>query len=210
MKRLSAFLLALCIFLHALCAEQKFSMDEIFSSLTESSVTTGNFVQGKMSSKLKRPLKSSGKFIICSQGVVWKTEKPFPSVMTVTESYMIQTRPDGSKNVIDGSQNEVFKSIAQSLSAIFTGTKSELEKSFNIESFFSSENFWSLSLTPKDSTISAALKKIDLQGAVNSSKKASMDLIVISQGEGESTSYKMSEQNYKTELSDEEKLFFKK
>ena len=39
------------------------TIDNVFSSLTENKVTTGDFVQEKSSAKIKRPLKSSGKFV---------------------------------------------------------------------------------------------------------------------------------------------------
>ncbi len=78
-------------------------------------VTSGDFIQEKNAAKLKRALRSSGKFIFCDEGILWQTLKPFPSTMAVTKTSIIQTKPDGSKIVTDGSSNQVFTSVAETL-----------------------------------------------------------------------------------------------
>ena len=106
------------------------TIDNVFSSLTENKVTTGDFVQEKSSAKIKRPLKSSGKFVFSEEGIVWQTTKPFPSTMVVTKDSIIQTGADGRRNVIDGSSNETFKSVASrnSIRTILLGKCSLLRK----------------------------------------------------------------------------------
>ena len=147
-------------------------------------------------------------------GIVWQTLRPFPSTMAVTESSIIQTAPDGTKTVIDGSANEVSKTVAQTLSSLFGGSRENVEKYFQVKDFDSSASGWKLLLEPKDKTIAQALKTIELGGAVvqekpGSSPKASLDSIVIKQSETETTVYQLSNQKKKKELTDAEKAFFK-
>jgi len=184
-----------------------FSLSDVLSSLTSKKVTCGDFILEKTSSKIKRPLKASGKYIFCDTGVVWQTLKPFPSTMTVTKTSLIQVLSDGTKTVTDGNSNEVFKSIAQTLSTLFSGDKEALEKYFTIKSFNSSASEWKLVLLPKDKTISTALKKIELGGGFRE-KNASLDRIAISQSETDLTIYTLFNQSYFQELNNEQKSFF--
>ena len=185
------------------------SLDDVLYSITSHKVTTGDFNQEKTAPNLKRPLKSSGKFIFSETGIVWQTQKPFPSTMAVTKDSMTMTAANGKKTVTDGSTNEVFKSVAATLTALFSGNRSELEKHFEIKDFSANASTWKVSLTPKDKTIAQALTKIDMSGAANG-KKSSLDTMVVSQSDASTTKYDLLNQIYKEELSNEEKAFFAK
>jgi hypothetical protein len=172
-------------------------------------VTSGDFILEKKSEKLKRPLKSFGKFVFSQEGILWKTEKPFPSVMAITTTYIIQTKIDGSKVVTDGSSNEVFKSVAQTISSLFSGNINSLENFFLINDFSYQNNEWKVSLKPKDKNIESTLNNVVI-GGVFKEKKASMDFIQIMQNKTDITTYNLLNQIYKQELNDEELAFFKK
>lgn len=184
------------------------SMESVFDSLTSNKVTCGNFTQEKSAAKLKKPLKSSGTYIFSQEGVVWQTLKPFPSTMAVTKSSIIQSRPNGTKTVTDGSSNQVFKSVAEAISSLFAGNRSQLEAFFNIKSFNATDADWTMVLEPKDSTIRSALNTIQLGGSI-SGQFCSMDKMVIVQSPSESVSYSFSQQVYSQELTDEQKALFK-
>lgn len=184
------------------------TIDEICTFLTSSKVTSGDFVQEKISPKLSKPLISSGKFIFCNKGVVWTAQKPFKTSTVITENSIIQTGLNGKKQVIDGSSNEIFKSVAQTLSSLFTGTKSLLETYFTIQDFSSDSSSWKMTLIPKDKTISAAIQQIVL-GGTSKNQKASLDSMKIVQSGSSSTNYILSNQIYAQELSDEQENYFK-
>jgi len=184
-------------------------IDDVCKTFAENKVTTGDFKQEKKSAKLKRPLKSSGKFIFAESGIVWQTVKPFPSSMVVTKDAIIQTGTDGKSSVIDGNSNETFKNSAAMLVSIFSGDRKVLEEHFTISEFKSDAKSWLMKLTPKDSTISSVLNDITVGGEIKNSK-VEFDSIVIRQNTTDTTSYKLSNQIHKTELSKEEKAFFTK
>ncbi|MBO5099873.1 MAG: outer membrane lipoprotein carrier protein LolA, partial [Treponema sp.] len=185
------------------------SIEEIYNYLNLNKVTSGDFILEKKSEKLKRPLKSFGKFVFSQEGILWKTEKPFPSVMAITTTYIIQTKIDGSKVVTDGSSNEVFKSVAQTISSLFSGNINSLENFFLINDFSYQNNEWKVSLKPKDKNIESTLNNVVI-GGVFKEKKASMDFIQIMQNKTDVTTYNLLNQIYKQELNDEELAFFKK
>lgn len=190
-------------------SQDTISIEEIYNYLNLNKVTSGDFILEKKSEKLKRPLKSFGKFVFSQEGILWKTEKPFPSVMAITTTYIIQTKIDGSKVVTDGSSNEVFKSVAQTISSLFSGNINSLENFFLINDFSYQNNEWKVSLKPKDKNIESTLNNVVI-GGVFKEKKASMDFIQIMQNKTDITTYNLLNQIYKQELNDEELAFFKK
>jgi hypothetical protein len=202
-------LLAVFFMSLALFAQSAPSLDQVLNSLTSRKVTEGSFTMQKTSAKLKRPLTSSGTYIMSDKGIVWNTIKPFPQTMAVTEDAMIQIRPDGTKNVVDGSGNEIFKTVASSVKSIFGSSREGIEKSFNIKNFTSDKSTWNLTLVPKDSTIAGALNSIELGGSWKGSD-CSLDKTVIVQGESNSTAYTYSNQVYKDALSESQLEYFKK
>ena len=185
------------------------TVDDVFRSLTETKVTTGNFVQVKKSKNLKRPLKSSGTYIFSDKGIAWQTLKPFKNSTVVTRDSIIQIGPDGKKNVTDGSSNETFKSVASTLSSLFAGEKASIEKFFTIKSFESNAAEWKMVLEPNDKTIAQALNRIILSGKTSASR-TSLDAMEVVQGAADSTTYTLSNQKYKQELSADEEALFKK
>lgn len=209
MKKILKLALAFSFFTNTLAFSESLSIDKIFSSITKSKVTSGDFLQEKTSAKIKRPLKSSGKFVFSQDGIVWQTMKPFPSTTAVTKDSLIQIGADGKKSVVDGNSNETFKSVAATLSSLFGGSKVDLEKFFVIKSFNSTESDWNLVLTPKDATISSTLKEITLSGAIKAAK-ASLDGMVILQNESDTTKYTLKNQVHKQEMSVNEKALFQK
>ncbi len=194
----------------SLLSAQDISIDSVFSSLTQSKVVSGDFTMEKSIQNIKRPLKSSGKFIFSPEGILWQTLRPFPSSTAVTKNSIIQTLPDGSKSVTDGSSNEVFKSVAEAVSSVFSGNRAVLEEYFSISDFSASTDAWNVSLRPKDSTIGSVITRIEIGGSLDGHETdVSLDSIRIVQGESESTLYTLSNKEYGQELSDEEKAFFR-
>jgi hypothetical protein len=53
--------------------------------------------------------------------MVWDTVSPFPSTMAVGRDFIIQTGLGGTKSKLDARGNETFISLADTISAIFSG-----------------------------------------------------------------------------------------
>lgn len=185
------------------------SLDDVFYSIASRNVTSGDFVQEKEAPNLKRPLKSTGKFVFSKDGIVWQTLKPFPTTMSIVGSTLIQTNMKDEKMVTDGSSDETFKSIASAVSSLFSGNRNELEKHYDIKEFKSEGNEWNLSLTLKDKTIANAFSLIKLNGVADS-KNSSISNITFFQNDNNVTKYQFLNQIYKNELSEEEKQFLQK
>ncbi|MBQ0052316.1 MAG: outer membrane lipoprotein carrier protein LolA [Treponema sp.] len=187
---------------------KNFSVDDVCKSLTEYKVTSGDFVQEKSSPKLARPLKSSGTYIFSEDAILWNTVKPFKTATVITKTSITQIGANGKKPVMDGSSNEMFKTIAATLTAVFTGSKEALEEFFEISDFSSDSSSWKMTLTPKDKTVGSALQKLELSGAISAAEKISLDGMKVYQKDSNNTSYTLSNQKYSQALSDEQKILF--
>ena len=182
------------------------SLESVCAGLAKHPHTTGDFTQVKTMKATGRSLKSSGNFIFSLEGIMWKTVKPFPSTLAVSETQIIQTAADGSRTVIEAAGNEIFASIANTLKAVFTNDLTLLQENFN--TFFSEEaaGKWTINLDPKDSTIKSVMKSLTLKGTV--SDITSLDSITMTEASENTITYSFINQKYPKELSDGEKAFF--
>ena len=142
---------------------QEATLDSVCRSLTEHPVTAGTFVMQRRIASLPRDLRSSGSFVICSEGIAWNTSSPIRTLLAVTGDKIIQRLPDGSTNVMDGTGNQTFKSIAATLSALFSGDRAALEENFQV-SFSSAGSSWTMTLLPKDRSVASVMTTIIMEG----------------------------------------------
>lgn len=205
MKKIVAlgFLLAFTFCLSA----ESLTLKSVCQGLSKNPNSTGDFTQIKTINANGRQLKSYGRFIICPLGIMWKTQKPFPSSIVITEDKMVQTTADGKQSVMSASGNEMFKSISTSLSAVFKGDEKALLANFDTEIAEGENGSWTISLKPKDSTISAVIENMEMKGSV-SSNVVIMDSIEIFEGSSNKIKYEFSNQEYPKELTADEKSNF--
>ncbi len=178
----------------------------VCEKLAEHPNMTGNFTQIKTISAVNRSLKSSGTFIFSLDGIMWKTEKPFPSTLAVGMTSVIQTMANGKQTVIDASSNQIFTSISTTLSAVFGGDSAKIAENFNV-SFSSAGSTWKAVLTPKDSMVAKILSSIQIGGSVSSSF-ADLNQIVMTEATNDTITYNFTDQKYPKELTDAEKAYF--
>lgn len=185
------------------------SLEMLCKSLAANPNTTGDFAQTKTILTNGRSLKSSGKFIISTYGIMWKTEKPFPSSLILTENKMIQIAANGNKSVMNGDDNQIFANISNTLTSLFSGNITELQNNFNCTLSQNKEN-WSLLLSPKDSTIASVMQTLVLSGTYEKNKNdsAKLNSLLLTEVSGNTTLYEFSNQKYPKELSSDEKQIF--
>lgn len=188
------------------------TLEQICTGLAAHQNTTGTFIQAKsmQTAKGAKTLKSSGVFIISQEGIMWKTEKPFPSCMAITQTKIIQTSADGSQSVIDGSDNPTFASIASTLAAVFSSDLTQLQQNFKVDFADGGDGNWTLVLKPKDSTIASVLTELFLSGtASGAGTDAVLSSIKMTESSGNTITYTFANQQYPQELTADEKANFK-
>lgn len=203
MKKIIAVLISALLFGAAASAE---TFESVCSNLAKHPNMTGNFTQVKTIAAVNRQMKSSGTFIFSLDGIMWKTEKPFPSTMVVGMTSVIQTLANGKQNVIDASSNQVFTSISTTLSAMFSGDAETLKSNFNVD-FSANGGTWKAVLSPKDESVLKILKSISISGTCSASA-ADLDCIVMLEANGDSIRYDFTDKKYPKELTADEKAYF--
>ena len=190
------------VFRYPLTAQTTAAFRATCANLARHSNTRGNFEQEKILSRLNRSLKSSGKFIIAAgSGMVWDTLNPFPSTLVLGADYLIQSRPGGHKTVLSAQGNEVFLSMAQVISAVFSGNAQGLENNFRIY-YFTAFNSWELGLIPLDRAINSFAQRIIMKG------DSVIKTINITEQSGDSTIYILSNHNFPEALNADERALF--
>ena len=192
MKKTFAFVMLTLFCLAGLQAQSSLSLESVCASLAARPNTTGDFIQIKTINANGRQLKSSGKFIISTIGIMWKTEKPFPSSLILTKDSMIQIAANGNKSVMDGKDNQIFANISDTLTSVFSGN---------------SKGGWTLELRPKDSTIASVMERLVLSGALENGA-AVLGKLEMAETSGNKIIYEFTNQKYPEELSADEKQNF--
>ena len=182
------------------------TLESVCAQLASCPNTTGDFTQTKTLQTNGRKLKSTGKYIICSEGILWKTEKPVPSSLILTKDTMVQISANGNKSVMSGKDNQIFSNISETLSSVFSGNVEALKKNFICEFSDKENNGWTLVLTPKDSTIASVMKTLELSGLTK--PETSMTCLVMTEASGNTITYEFTNQKYPKELSTDEKQNF--
>ncbi len=190
-------------------ASKPLTLETVCARLAEKPNTTGDFTQIKTLSANGRKLKSSGKYIFSQEGIMWKTEKPFPSSLILTKDTMVQISANGSKSVMNGKDNQIFSNISETLSSVFSGNAEALKKNFTCDFSETDNNGWSLVLTPKDSTIASVMKTLTLSGEYNKkTDETAMSSLLMTEASDNTILYEFTNQNYPKELSEDEKKYF--
>jgi len=174
----------------------------VCTRLSQRPFTRGNFEQEKILNRLNRSLKSSGNFIIAAQlGMVWDTVSPFPSTLVLGRDYMVQFRPGGQKTVLNAQGNEIFLRMADVLSAVFSGNAQGLLDNFDVY-FIGTTVSWELGLIPKNNAINSFAQRIIMNGddVIRS--------IQISEQNGDSVIYILSNHSFPAELNVQETALF--
>ena len=197
--------LGLClIFLFSFqLAAQSQTLESVCKSLASHPNTTGDFAQIKTLQTNGRKLTSTGKFIFSQEGILWQTEKPFPSSLILTKETMVQVAANGKKSVMSGKDNQIFANISDTLSSVFSGNVDALKKNFECELVQEADTGWKILLTPKDSTIASVMKFMVLAGA-----GADLSSLEMSEASENTIRYEFKNQKYPEELSADEKQNF--
>lgn len=153
----------------AVCATQVYADDALFkdvqSRLIDAPVIRGQFTQLRQLNGVKKPLTSTGAFLVDKQkGVIWQAQKPFPSTLRVTRGEIVQRNGDQVMMKLSADKEPTVKTVSSLLFSLFSGDVSALGRMFSADGKVDGKH-WSMALTPKDATLAKLIAGIQLQGA---------------------------------------------
>lgn len=186
------------VFDHPVNATSKQELSSALLQMTRHDVVTGDFKQTKSIKKLNRDFVSTGTFRISkTSGIVWKTQKPFPSELTVSDAGISERNVNGQVRVISSNDNPVFVQFSKTIQAVFSGNLSELETNFNIFCEKTS-NGYMVGLVPREKAVQKVIANIVMDVSEN------LEKVVITDGEGSPVVYEFSNQKTSNENSAEQ------
>jgi len=129
-------------------------------------VLRGLFEQEKRITGFKNPLRSQGRFVVSrQQGVIWTTDKPFPSEVVITRDRILSRQRDGSQRVeVDGREQPALRSVNAMMFALVSGDVGALSTRFDTQVQALPDNGWRLSLKPRSAALAKAFARIVLSG----------------------------------------------
>lgn len=184
------------VFDHPMDATSKQVLTRILTQMNRHNTVTGDFKQTKSIKKLNRDFVTTGTFRISkTAGIVWKTQKPFPSEMTVSDDGITERNASGQVRTISTKDNPVFAQISTSIQALFSGNLSELETRFNIFYLtladcgeYGDKSCHKIGLVPREASVRKMIANIEMDVSDH------LDKVVITDGEGSPVIYEFTNQ----------------
>ena len=184
------------VFDHPMDATSKQVLARILTQMNRHNTVTGDFKQTKSIKKLNRDFVTTGTFRISkTAGIVWKTQKPFPSEMTVSDDGITERNASGQVRTISTKDNPVFAQISTTIQALFSGNLSELETRFNIYYLtladggeYGDKSCHKIGLVPREASVRKMIANIEMDVSDH------LDKVVITDGEGSPVIYEFTNQ----------------
>lgn len=176
---------------------------ELFRTLQENKIIRGDFKQIKTIKKINKNFISTGKFTIASTyGILWKMQDPFPSQTAISKTKITQISANGTQTEINISGNTILQQISQTINAVFSGNRIELQNNFHVF-FEKKDSKWTIGLIPKENAIKKQISNIILNG------EKWIDSVDLIDGDGVPLHYEFSNQEAGQSLTlDESKLLY--
>lgn len=154
---------------------------QVKAKLSDAPVQKGTFEQSKQVKGFKRPLKSSGAYVVTrGEGVQWNTLKPFPSELSV-KADEISSKQGGTEVFrLDAKSEPTVRLITQLLFSLLAGDLAALESQFIATGEVGAAR-WSINLQPKSDGLKKVFARISLEG------DASVRCVSLEEQNGDST-----------------------
>ena len=137
---------------------------QVKAKLTDAPVQKGSFEQSKAVKGFKRPLKSSGEYVVTrGHGVQWNTLLPFASQLTVSADEISSKQGRTEVFKLDAKSEPTVRVITQLLFSLLAGDLTALESYFTATGEVGAEH-WSIELQPKSEALKKVFVSISLQG----------------------------------------------
>jgi hypothetical protein len=132
--------------------------------LEKHAVVRAEFVQMRTMKDLQRPQLSRGRLVAWNAGgVIWQIEQPFRATYVLRDQRTIEIDADGARSERSAADDRGAARIGRVLRAVLKGDTKTLEDWFEARPRLEGER-WSLTLVPKNGSLSYFVKSIQLYG----------------------------------------------
>ncbi len=143
------------------------ALTAVTERMQQSPVIRARFEQEKIIKALRRPLRSSGRFLFArDHGLHWHTLQPFDSQLVITGKGMLQKENGETTLDINVEERPVVHSFTKVFLALFAGNKETLGKTFDLYMIQEGDHWW-LGLKPKQRLLKKVMDHIKLKGSAH-------------------------------------------
>jgi outer membrane lipoprotein-sorting protein len=168
MRMAGAVVLALCALPCVQGAEPQ-PADALLARLHQPAVLRGNFVQSRQITGFRRPVESSGDFVVArGTGLLWHTQKPFESLLSVSRARLRVTNgKGGTETTLDAKREPMLRTLNEILQSVVIADIAALRTRFELEVRLVGTTDWEMTLQPKDAALRSRFSAIVLSGGAH-------------------------------------------
>ncbi len=177
---------------------QDVTLTRIAARVEQPTLLRGQFSQSKSVEGFSRPLQSAGRFVLAKEkGVLWLTEKPFPSSLSVTPRGLVADN-GGSVRRINTTQEPGLAAINTLLLDLLGGDFLRLERDFSLTVTRENIDGWQIHLEPLNDPLTRVFAAIELTGNTR------VEAVHLTERNGDRTEITFIEQSTEPALTDAE------
>ena len=142
-------------------------LEAIKKELASSVTLKGAFEQTKKIRVIKKPLASSGDFLLLKdKGVLWRTVKPMESTLRITRDDISEIKNGKAAVLVSMKDQPALGLISRVLFAVFSTDVDELKRHFEFTRAQRPDEagHWAAALRPRDAMVRKAVERIEIAG----------------------------------------------
>ncbi len=153
------------VFSQPIALDQPGSFQTVSAQLQSIKVFRANFTQKKKIKVLRRPLRSSGSFLISSEkGLYWRAATPFENIFIITPKALFQKSENADPITIKAEERPVIYGFTRVFLSLFSGDTQQLDKEFELY-FSGTPEAWTIGLVPKSKIMGKLIDRIVVCGS---------------------------------------------
>lgn len=139
------------------------TLDALARGLSRHEIVSGTFTQERTLKGFPKPLQSSGRFVFAAgKGVLWATEKPFPSEVLLSEK-ALSTRNDYGTETLSAADIPQLEVVNRFVMELVSGRYEALDDAFTTVLTGTAAD-WRLALDPKAGFVKSVFSSIEVSG----------------------------------------------
>lgn len=176
-------------------------LNQLFNQVAKQSLVRAKFTQQKKLANSNKVFYSSGQIVFAKHtGVLWLIQRPIKADLIMTKKTIVQ-KTANTQSKINLAQNQ-YAGVASIFLQLLTGDQQALLKNFQVEQLSYKADGWSLTLSPKTSTLKKLFGQVQLSG------DEVVKQIIIDEKQGGQTTIQLSSHSTGTALTAEEMALF--
>lgn len=141
------------------------TLDDLQQQFTRQPVIRAHFEQTRAIKDMPQPLRSQGEMVIArDRGLLWDQKSPFPMLLMLTDTRMVQVVNGQTPQVITADNNPQMFQFNHLLRGLFQADRQVLEQNFQLRFTDRGQGRWTLSLVPITTPLDKVFASIDLGG----------------------------------------------